>query len=86
MLCPKDIVLAKLWGIGILQISALLRSKGAGPTVWIISEQSNIDAQELGLEDALGRIWGRGIGSILSCIHGRLGYFEDEDEHRLLER
>ena len=68
------------------EIAALLRSKGAGPTVWIISEQSNIDAQELGLEDALGEIWGRGIGSILSCIPGRLGYFEDEEEHRLLER
>jgi hypothetical protein len=49
------------------EIAALLRSKGAGPTVWIISEQSNIDAQELGLEDALGEIWGRGIGSVLSC-------------------
>jgi hypothetical protein len=69
------------------EMATLLRSKGAGPTVWIISEQSNIDAaQELGLENALGEIWGRGIGSILSCIPGRLGYFEDEDEHRLLER
>jgi hypothetical protein len=70
----------------IKEIAALLRSKGAGPTVWIISEQSTIDARELGLEDALRGIWGRGIGSILSCIPGRLGYFEDEEQSRLLER
>jgi hypothetical protein len=54
--------------------------------VWVISELSKIDAQELGLEDALGEVWGRGVGSVLSCIPGRLGYFEDEDKRRLLER
>lgn len=68
------------------EICRLLRSKGAGKTVWIISEDSSLDGQELGIEEALSTIWGRGIGSVLSCIPGKLAYFEDEDEHLLLER
>lgn len=31
-------------------------------------------------------IYGREIATLLSCIPGRLGYFEDEEESFLLER
>ncbi len=68
------------------EIATLLRKKGAGKTVWAISEDRDIDGKELELETALRHIWGRGIGTILSCIPGKLGYFEDEDYSRLLER
>ena len=68
------------------EIASLLRTKGSGGTVWVISEDSTIDGRELELEVALRHIWGRGMGTILSCVPGRLGYFEDEDESRLLER
>jgi hypothetical protein len=68
------------------EICRLLRSKGAGPTVWIISENLSLDGQESGLEEALSEVWGRGMGSVLSCVPGKLACFEDEDEHRLLER
>jgi hypothetical protein len=68
------------------EIASLLRSKGAGGTVWAISEDRNIDGKELEIEKALNHIWGREIGTILSCVPGKLGYFEDEEEHRLLER
>jgi hypothetical protein len=68
------------------EIAALLRRKGAGGTVWAISEDRDIDGKELELEATLSHIWGRGIGTILSCLPGKLGYFEDEDYSRLLER
>jgi hypothetical protein len=67
-------------------ICQLLRSKGAGPTVWIISELASLDGHELGLEEALSQVRGREIGSVLSCIPGKLAYFEDEEKQRLLER
>jgi hypothetical protein len=67
------------------EIAALLRSKGAGPIVHVISEDSAVDGKELGLDEALQHIRGREIGSILSCIPGKLGYFEDEETARLLE-
>jgi hypothetical protein len=68
------------------EIASLLRRKGAGGTVWVISEDRDIDGKELELEKALSHIWGRGVGTFLSCIPGKLGYFEDEDYSRLLER
>src|ERR1700712_3818975 len=68
------------------EICQLLRSKGAGQTVWIISELASLDGHELSLEEALSRVWGREIGSVLSCVPGKLAYFEDEEKQRLLER
>jgi hypothetical protein len=46
----------------------------------------SLDGQQLNLEEALSQVWGREIDSVLSCIPGKLAYFEDEEEHRLLER
>lgn len=70
------------------EIAALLRSKGAGPTVHVISEDSDIDGKELDLNEAISRVRGGQMGTILSCIPGKLGYFEDEEmkSGRLLER
>jgi len=67
-------------------IAALLRSKGAGLTCTVISESSKMDGRELGLDEALREVVGYGMGTILSCIPGKLAYFEDEDERLLLER
>lgn len=64
----------------------LLRSKGAGETCWAISEDSAIDGRELELRIALEKIMGSGMGTILSCIPGKLALFEGEDETLLLER
>jgi hypothetical protein len=52
------------------EISQLLRSKGASLRVWVISEQPSIDGRELDLEEALSAVWGRGVGSVLSCVPG----------------
>jgi hypothetical protein len=63
-----------------------LRSKGAPEKCFAISEDDDLDGKELFLSDALKEIVGRGIGTFLSCIPGRLAYFEDEDGRFILER
>ena len=70
------------------ELVALLRSKGAGPRVWVISEDSAFDGQEMSLEYAMEEKWGSQQGIILSCIPGKLAYFRDEEMHskRLLQR
>jgi hypothetical protein len=64
----------------------LLQSKGAGQTCWVISEATEMDGQESDLKSALENVIGRGMGTILSCIPGKLAYFEGEDERLLLSR
>jgi len=79
----------KLWERhvqGIENIYRMLKSKGAGATCWVISEDSDIDGRELELRAALEHVNGRGMGTILSCIPGKLAYFEGEDEALLLAR
>ena len=63
------------------ELVALLRQKGAGQTVWVISEYAPIDGREMNLEAAMDEIWGRSCGSILSCIPGKLAFFKDEEMH-----
>lgn len=64
--------------IGVKLVS-LLKQNGAGPTVWIISEDSSIDGRALPLQDAMDSIWGRFMGSVLSCIPGKLAFFRGEE-------
>jgi hypothetical protein len=67
-------------------IARLLASKGAGSRCWRISENSEFDAQEMELEVALNETVGYGWGTIISCIPGKLAYFEDEDVRYILQR
>jgi hypothetical protein len=67
-------------------IYLLLTAKGAGATCWAMSEDSQIDGREIDLRAALRHVNGRQIGTILSCIPGRLGYFESEDVALILSR
>jgi hypothetical protein len=61
------------------QIAALLRQKGAGNSVWAISEDPSIDAREFPLENAVKEIWGGSMGTILSCIPAKLAFFRGEE-------
>ena len=79
----------KLWERhvqGIETIHRLLKSKGAGLTCWVISEDPEIDGRKMDLRAALEHVNGRQIGTILSCVPGKLAYFESEDETLLLTR
>ena len=49
---------------------SLLRRKGAGKVVWIISEDAPIDGQEMSLEDAMEHTWGLSRGTMLSAFRG----------------
>ena len=71
---------------GIENIYRLLQAKGAGLTGWVLSEDPEIDGQEMDLRAALEHVNGRQIGTILSCVPGKLAYFEREDETLLLAR
>jgi len=71
---------------GIENIVRLLKSKGAGPSCWVISEDPEIDGRELDLRAALEHVNGRQMGTVLSCVPGKLAYFEGEDETLLLAR
>ena len=54
--------------------------------VFAISEDPSLDQKELPLVEALQQIVGRGMGTILSCVPGRLAFVETEDERFILER
>jgi hypothetical protein len=60
------------------EIIALLRRKGAGARAWVISEWSEIDAQDICLEDVVHSIWGGNKGTIVSCMPGKLAFFRGE--------
>ena len=69
-------------------IESLLRRKGAPETCYVISDNRNLDAREMSLSDALRKTVGMGVGTFISCLPGKLGYFELEDlnERYILER
>ena len=63
-----------------------LKRRHSPETVFAISEDPSLDQKELPLVEALGGILGRGMGTVLSCIPGRLAFVETEDERFILER
>ena len=67
-------------------IEDLLHRRGAGPLCWVISERSQLDGRQMGLGEALDAAVGGQMGTILSCIPGELGYFEDEEKRWILQR
>jgi hypothetical protein len=66
-------------------ILRLLTMKGAPKMCSALSEDSDLDGKELPLADALSEVIGAGIGTFLSCIPGKLAYFEDEEDRWILE-
>lgn len=69
-------------------IERLLRQRGARDECYVLSEDASLDAQTLSLGDALRSIVAHGMGSLISCVPGRLGYYEGENrgDRWLLER
>jgi len=64
----------------------LLKAKGAGSVCYVMSTNSLLDGKEVELETALKETVGSQEGTLISCLPGRLGYFEDEDGRYILER
>lgn len=69
-------------------IHDLLKKKGAPELCYIISIDPQLDAKKKTLSEALDQIVGFSDGVLISCIPGRLGYYEGEDpgERYILER
>jgi hypothetical protein len=67
-------------------IAIELQKRHAPSIVFAISEDPTLDQKELPLVEALEQIVGRGMGTVLSCIPGRLAFVETEDERLILER
>jgi hypothetical protein len=59
-------------------IESLLRSLGATDSCRVISEASALDGSEMQLGNALRKIVGYQMGTILSCVPGHLAYYEGE--------
>ena len=51
-----------------------------------MSEDCEVDGTEMKLEDAVERTIGGDVGTILSCVPGRLAVFAGEDEKLLLTK
>ena len=66
----------------------ILRTKGASENCYVISSNSETDEQEVNLYDAVLKTIGKGCGTFISCIAGKLGYFEFEEpnERYILEK
>jgi len=66
-------------------VERLLRKLGAGSTCLAVSENAQLDGKEHDLRKALEAIVGFGQGTCLSCVPGKLGYYEGEDmEERMI--
>ena len=60
-------------------IYRLLKEKGAPEFCYIMSDDSAIDQKEMPLREAILKVEGTNYGTLVSCIAGKLAYFETED-------
>lgn len=69
-----------------VSLHKLLVAKGAGAKCWVISENHDLDGREMDLESALKETIGHQMGTFISCVPGKLAYFEGEDDRFILQR
>ena len=62
-------------------IEMLLKRKGALDSCHVTSSNADIDDREMPLREALRETVGSGFGTIISCIPGKLAYFEGEEQN-----
>lgn len=65
-------------------IGQLLKKKGAPLSCHLISSNHEIDNKDMFLTEAIEKVVGMGMGTFISCIPGKLAYFEGEDENERL--
>ena len=70
------------------EIEKLLRQRGAPDKCHVMSDNPNIDNREMSLTDALSKTVAMDAGTLISCVPGKLAYFEMEgfDGRYILER
>ena len=60
-------------------VYAKLRGLGAPEHCHAIAAGSDLDGRQLPLREALSNVLGMGDGVVLSCVPGKLAYYESED-------
>lgn len=60
-------------------VYAKLRELGALEHCHVIATGNDLDGRQLPLREALSNVLGMGDGVVLSCIPGKLAYYESED-------
>lgn len=60
------------------EICALLQSKGAPHTCYVMAENAKLDRKILDLPDVLEAVVGFGLGAFVSCVAGKLAFYEGE--------
>ena len=64
------------------------QARGAPAECVLIAEDAALDGRRMPLAEALDAIVGRGMGAFVSCIPGRLAFYEGESvgDRCILER
>ncbi|MFJ7730239.1 hypothetical protein ACIQXV_29710 [Neobacillus sp. NPDC097160] len=62
------------------EIEKLIKEQGAGKNCYVMSWHSGVDGKELPLKTAIEELIWYGMPSIISCIHGKLAYFQAEQD------
>lgn len=60
------------------EIEKLMKEQGAGKKCYVMSSDSEMDGKEFSLTTAIEELIWYGMPSIISCIHGKLAYFQAE--------
>lgn len=63
------------------QIYAKLKGLGAPEQCHAIAASADMDGRQLSLREALNDVLGMGNGVVLSCIPGKLAYYESEERN-----
>lgn len=74
----KYVQILKTEEINIEYLRQLLKKYGSPNTCHIMCENSNYDDKEMTLNEALNEFINRDISFIMSCIPGKLAYFQGE--------
>jgi len=75
----KQVPTSEQTPVGILKV---LKSLGAPTQCYLFSSACNLDGHEMDLQDALLEVIGGGMGTFVSCVTGKLAYFEGEEPNR----
>jgi DNA-binding transcriptional ArsR family regulator len=62
----------------------ILKRMGASDDCWVFG--NHIDGRQMKLEQALDEVIGMGSGTIVSCVPGKLAFFESEDRRMILRQ
>ncbi|PEZ00309.1 hypothetical protein CN326_22760 [Bacillus sp. AFS018417] len=68
------------------EIERLLIKQGAQDICYVMSMNSSTDGEELDLKTAIEQSVGDGMPYLISCIHGKLAYFQAEQDYGAPQR